>query len=549
MSLASVKRAYQVLATALHHGLDKLLPARLKPWWFSPLRACLFWLQDQHPDKPAAEKVKLAMQSLGAVHIKFGQMLSTRRDLLDDDWAEHLSQLQDQVPPFDSQLAIEAIEQQLGAGINSLFDEFDPKPLASASISQVHTAKLKHTEAPVVLKILRPNVEKSVKADIELMQSVAKLGQALLPDAHRLRLVEVVEDYRQTIMAELDLRLEAVNATKLRNNFIDSPALYIPRIYPEFSRERLLVMERINGIPVTDIPQLKAQGTNFKLLAERGVEVFFTQVFRDNFFHADMHPGNIFVSRETPEDPQYIGIDCGIVGQLSEEDKRYLAGNFLAFFNQDYKRIAQLYIRSGWVSSSTDIGAFEAAIEEVCRPLADKPLAEISFGQVLLDLFKTARRFDIVVQPQLVLLQKTLLYVEGLGRQLYPQLDLWATAKPFLEEWMKSQTGLKATADKLGERLPEFMEKLPEMPDLIYDNLKMGQNLLTQQKQLLARYLEYKRQQHKSYFLLAVSGVLVICASVLSIQEGTLGPAIALAVISGVFALWGWFSRPSSDKL
>ncbi|MCZ2720563.1 ubiquinone biosynthesis regulatory protein kinase UbiB [Marinomonas sp. 15G1-11] len=475
-------------------------------------------------------------------------MLSTRRDLLDDEWAYQLAMLQDRVPPFDSALAREAIEAELGAPIDTYFDDFDDNPLASASISQVHTAVLKSNGKDVVLKVLRPNVEQQILADLQLMTQTANLLETILGEGNRLRPAEVIEDYQTTILGELNLKLEALNAIKLRNNFIDSNALYVPFVYEEHSYERLMVMERIYGIPVSDTEALRAQGTNFKLLAERGVELFFTQVFRDNFFHADMHPGNIFISREHPDDPFYIGLDCGIMGTLTEVDKRYLAENFLAFFNRDYHRIAQLYIESGWVSEHTDIIAFEQAVKVVCEPMFNKPLDEISFGHVLLELFRTARHFDIVVQPQLVLLEKTLLYIEGLGRQLYPQLDLWQTAKPFLEQWMAEQVGFKAMFSKVKSNAPFWADKLPEFPELIYDNLKVGRKLLGTQQQMLDKYLRYQQKSHKSNYLLITSAVLLICGTILISQTATLWPAYT-CIGAGVL-IWaiGWRSRPKNRK-
>lgn len=354
MTLASIRRGYHVIKTLLQYGLDDVLPPKMTPWYFKLARNSLFWIRNKHKGKSGGERLKLAMQELGPVYIKLGQMLSTRRDLLSDEWANELAMLQDKVPPFDGALARQAIEAELKAPIESYFDDFDETPLASASISQVHTATLKSNGKAVVLKVLRPNVETKIQADLLLMSQTAKVIDYLLGEGNRLRPSEVIEDYRVTILGELNLKLEALNAIKLRNNFLDSDALYIPYVYEEFCYPRLMVMERIYGIPVSDIAALKAQGTNFKLLAERGVELFFTQVFRDNFFHADMHPGNIFISREHPENPYYIGLDCGIMGTLSEVDKRYLAENFLAFFNRDYHRIAQLYIESGWVSEKTD---------------------------------------------------------------------------------------------------------------------------------------------------------------------------------------------------
>jgi ubiquinone biosynthesis protein len=549
MSIKSLRRGYQILRTMLHYGLDDLLPKTKTPFAFTLVRYCFFWLRNQHKDKSTAERLKLAMQELGPVYIKLGQMLSTRRDLLDDEWAYQLAMLQDKVPPFDTQLAREAIETELNASIESLFDDFDDIPLASASISQVHSATLKSNGKAVVLKVLRPNVEAQILADLQLMSQSANLLERILGDGNRLRPAAVIEDYRLTILGELNLKLESLNAIKLKNNFLDSDSLYVPYVYEALCFTRLMVMERVYGIPVSDLSALKAQGTNLKLLAERGVELFFTQVFRDNFFHADMHPGNIFISHDHPENPYYIGLDCGIMGTLTDVDKRYLAENFLAFFNRDYHRIAQLHLESGWVGQHTDVLAFERAIKIVCEPMFNKPLEEISFGHVLLALFRTARQFNMVVQPQLVLLQKTLLYIEGLGRQLYPQLDLWQTAKPFLEQWMAQQVGPKAMFNKIKSNAPFWADKLPELPELIYDNLKLGRKLLGSQQQMLDKYLIYQHKAHKSNYLLITSAVLVICAAILYTQNITLwAPSACLG--TGL-ALWmlGWRSRPKNRKL
>ncbi|MCF1430129.1 MAG: ubiquinone biosynthesis regulatory protein kinase UbiB [Shewanella sp.] len=548
MTGASFRRGYQVIRTALHYGLDQILPAKLTPWYYKFLRGSLFWLRNQHKDKPSGERLKLAMQELGPVYIKFGQMLSTRRDLLSDKWAEELAMLQDRVPPFDPDLAREAIETELGQPLDALFDDFNEQPLASASISQVHAATLKRTGEAVVLKVLRPDVEAQVKADLELMTQSARFVEWLLGDSNRLRPLEVVQDYENTILGELNLKLEAHNAMKLRGNFPDSAAIYIPHVYEDLCYPRLMVMERVEGVPVSDIAALKAQGTNLKLLAERGVELFFTQVFRDNFFHADMHPGNIFVSFDHPENPYYIALDCGIMGTLTEEDQRYLAENFLAFFNRDYKRIAQLYVESGWVSANTDIPAFEQAIKAVCEPMFNKPLHEISFGHVLLELFRTARRFDIVVQPQLVLLEKTLLYIEGLGRQLYPELDLWATAKPFLENWMAEQAGPKAMFKKVKSKAPYWSDKLPELPELVYDNLKLGKKLMGNYQQIINGYLAYQEKAHKSNYLLITSAILVICGTILFGQMDTLWLPCACIVTGAAVWLLGWRARPRKRK-
>ncbi len=471
----SASRLYYIGKTLLQFGLDELLPAHKLPWYAKLTRSSLFWIRNKHQDKPLGERIRLALQQLGPVWIKFGQMLSTRRDLLPQDIAEELALLQDQVAPFDGEQAKRIIEHALEIDdIGEIFSEFDSAPLASASIAQVHTAKLHQDghDKDVVIKVIRPNIRRQIDADLALMQQLARIMARILSEAKRLRPVEVVREYKKTLLDELDLMREGANAIQLRRNFENSESLYIPYVYSDLSRSNVLVMERIYGIPVSDIDALEAQGTNMKLLAERGVEVFFTQVFRDSFFHADMHPGNIFVSRNNPQNPQYIGIDCGIVGTLNKDDKRYLAENFIAFFNRDYRKVAELHVDSGWVPPDTSIEEFEFAIRTVCEPIFNKPLAEISFGHVLVNLFNTARRFNMEVQPQLVLLQKTLLYIEGLGRQLYPQLDLWQTAKPFLEDWVKQQVGPWAVAKQMYANLPFWGEKLPELPDLIYHSLK-----------------------------------------------------------------------------
>ncbi|MEI5639929.1 MULTISPECIES: ubiquinone biosynthesis regulatory protein kinase UbiB [unclassified Pseudoalteromonas] len=477
----SLLRLHQITKTFLDYGLDELVPAERQPWYGKLARASLFWMRNKHKDKAIGTRLRLALQSLGPVWIKFGQMLSTRRDLLPPDIAEELAFLQDKVPPFDSAQARQLIEQALEIDdIYHYFKEFEATPLASASIAQVHSAQLQLDDGikDVVIKVIRPDIEKQIQADLSLMERFAKVVVNLLSEGKRLRPVEVVREYKKTLLDELDLMREGANAIQLRRNFEGSDSLYIPEVYSDYSRKNVLVMERIYGIPVSDTEALLAQGTNMKLLAERGVEVFFTQVFRDSFFHADMHPGNIFVSRENPHNPKYIGIDCGIVGTLNREDKRYLAENFIAFFNRDYRQVAQLHVDSGWVPADTCVEEFEFAIRTVCEPIFNKPLAEISFGHVLVNLFNTARRFNMEVQPQLVLLQKTLLYVEGLGRQLYPQLDLWKTAKPFLEQWVKDQVGPLAVAKKMYANLPFWAEKMPELPDLVYQSLKRGPGTL-----------------------------------------------------------------------
>ncbi|NOH71132.1 ubiquinone biosynthesis regulatory protein kinase UbiB [Vibrio pectenicida] len=515
MTPAELRRLYRIIKVQLEYGLDEFLPEHQLTKAPLIARKALFWIKNKHVDKELGERLRLALQELGPVWIKFGQMMSTRRDLFPANIADPLALLQDQVSPFDGQLAKEQIELALGGPVENWFTEFDIEPLASASIAQVHTARLKSTSQQVVLKVIRPDIRPVIDADLKLMYRMARIVAKALPEARRLKPVEVVREYEKTLLDELDLQREAANAIQLRRNFEDSEELYIPEVFTDFSNKNVMVSERIYGIQVSDIDGLKANGTDMKLLAERGVSVFFTQVFRDSFFHADMHPGNVFVNPEHPENPQWIGLDCGIVGTLNTEDKRYLAENFLAFFNRDYRRVAELHVESGWVPQQTNLDEFECAIRVVCEPIFAKPLCEISFGHVLLNLFNTARRFNMEVQPQLVLLQKTLLYVEGLGRQLYPRLDLWQTAKPFLEEWMMNQVGPKALLNAVRDRAPFWAEKLPELPELLYDSLRQGKMINQRMDQLYYGYRASKRNQMTGKFLFGVGATLVVCSAIL----------------------------------
>ena len=520
----STARVYNIVKTFLNYGLDELLPKKSLPWYVKLVRPSLFWLRNKHKDKALAQRFRLAIESLGPVFIKFGQMLSTRKDLLPEDFANELSLLQDQVSAFDGDLAQKIIIDAIGhETFNTVFKDFDLAPLASASIAQVHTATLikDNQETNIVIKVLRPGIEKIISADLKVMSRLAGIMASWLPDGKRLRPKEVVAEYRKTILDELDLNREAANAIQLKRNFSQGKELdnilYVPEIYSEFSHKNVLVMERIYGVGVGEIATLNALGVDMKLLAERGVDVFFTQVFRDSFFHADMHPGNVFVNADNPTDPTWIAIDCGIVGTLNRDDKRYLAENFVAFFNQDYRKVAQLHVDSGWVPAATSVDEFEFAIRTVCEPIFNKPLAEISFGQVLVSLFNTARRFNMEVQPQLVLLQKTLLYIEGLGRQLYPQLDLWQTAKPYLERWVKDQMGINAVFKKVKDNLPFWNEKLPEIPDLVYDYLKKDKQAQQQQHQLFIRLQAQQQKCHKQLLLsIALATIVISCAIMFS---------------------------------
>ncbi|PRO75587.1 ubiquinone biosynthesis regulatory protein kinase UbiB [Alteromonas alba] len=538
-------RIYHINRVMLEHGLDELIPAKWLPWYVRLMRMSIFWIRNQHKEKNAGARLTLALQALGPVFIKFGQMLSTRRDLLPPEIANELAMLQDRVKPFDSQRATAIILKALNiSSLDQVFGEFSETPLASASIAQVHAAKLKDCNTDVVVKVLRPDIRKTIKADTELMLTFAKVLQKWLPDGKRLRPVEVVKEYEKTIVDELDLNREAANGMQLGRNFEGSEALYVPNIYSDYCTKNVLVMERIYGIPISNIEALIEQDTNLRILAERGVEVFFTQVFRDSFFHADMHPGNIFVSRENPQNPQYIAIDFGIVGTLNQEDKRYLAENFIAFFNRDYRKVAQLHADSGWVPSDTNIDEFEVAIRTVCEPIFQKPLAEISFGNVLVQLFNTARRFNMVVQPQLVLLQKTLLYIEGLGRQLYPQLDLWQTAKPFLENWMREQIGVRAMFSKVKSNLPFWSEKLPDMPDLLYDTLKQVKHFPEKQQQANAALLQQQKRAQKALHFSIVGATLIIVAAILPLYPAHWSLSAGLALLgSGCWFVAWWKGR------
>jgi len=470
-----LRRLFRIAWVFCRYRLDMFLPLAELP---APLKLFFLlapWHLFPQPKLNRGERLRKALEDLGPVFVKFGQILSTRRDLLPDDMADSLKILQDRVPPFPSDTARTIIETSLGAPVSELFLEFSPDPMASASVAQVHAARLPNGQ-DVVVKVVRPGIEKVIRQDLALMYLMAGLLEKYWSEGKRLHPVDVVSDYDATIHDELDLQREAANASQLRRNFENSPLIYIPFIDWDYTRKSVLVMERIHGIPIADVPALKAAGVNMKLLAEKGVEIFFTQVFRDSFFHADMHPGNIFVDASNPADPKYIAIDFGIVGTLAPDDQSYLARNLLAFFHRDYRQVAQLHIQSGWVPPDTRVNEFEAAIRTVCEPIFEKPLKDISFGHFLLRLFQTARRFNMEIQPQLVLLQKTLLNVEGLGRQLYPELDLWSTAQPFLEQWMRNRVGPSGLFKALQTHLPSWLEQSPEMPQLVHDTLLQLRN-------------------------------------------------------------------------
>ena len=535
------------------NGLDDLVfrTRLLRPISF--VRHLLPWHWFRRDTRSRGERIRCTLEELGAIFVKFGQILSTRRDLLPDDIADELAQLQDNVPPFPDSEARAIIEKSLGKPVSELFARFDQSPLASASIAQVHTAQL-HDGREVVVKVVRPNIKSTIKRDLALLYTLAGLAERYWADGRRLHPREVVAEYDKTIMDELDLMREAASASQLRRNFAGSEKLYVPEVHWPLTRREVMVMERISGTPIGDIEALRAQGVDFERLAKNGVEIFFTQIFRDNFFHADMHPGNIFVESSG----RYIAVDFGIMGTLSEEDQHYLAGNFLAFFQRDYRRVAELHVESGWVPEDTRVEEFEAAIRTVCEPIFERPLKDISFGHVLLRLFQVARRFNVEVQPQLVLLQKTLLNIEGLGRQLYPELDLWETAKPFLERWMSEQIGFRSFGRALKKNAPEWAEKLPELPGLLHAFLSQATQAEKHAKDngheaLKKIRWEIRRAQRRNFRAIVGSGFVISASIIYAYADPTavtmLGNAPLLTWmlggLGGFVLIFSWPSRGS----
>ena len=460
-------RLLKIASIASRYGLDEMVLEHEPSGRLVRLsRTLQFW---RDLSAPRAVRLRLALEALGPIFVKFGQVLSTRRDLMPTDIADELAKLQDRVPPFGSELALKEIERAYGRPASEVFAEFDAVPVASASIAQVHFARLREEDGghEVAVKILRPNMLAVIEHDLALMDNLALLLEKLWADGKRLKPREVVAEFAKYLKDELDLMREAANASQLRRNFKDSELLIVPEVHWDFCTSTVMVMERMKGVPISQTERLIGDGIDMKKLSAAGVEIFFTQVFRDGFFHADMHPGNIFVA----PDGRYIALDFGIVGTLTDTDKNYLAQNFLAFFRRDYKRVAEAHIESGWAPKETRVDEFEAAIRAVCEPIFDRPLKDISFGKVLLRLFQTSRRFNVEIQPQLVMLQKTLLNIEGLGRQLDPELDLWKTAKPFLERWMSEQIGWRGLVKSFKQEAPNLARTLPQLPRLVHQAL------------------------------------------------------------------------------
>jgi ubiquinone biosynthesis protein len=457
-------RLAKILRVGLGYGLDQLIldhdPDNRLARWTGRL---FFW---RNLTTPRAVRLRLALEALGPIFVKFGQVLSTRRDLLADDIAEELAKLQDQVPPFPSAQALAELEKAYGKPVHEVFKTFDAEPVASASVAQVHFATLPDGRE-VAVKILRPGIAPVIDHDIALLDALAGLLERLWADGKRLKPREVVGEFAKHLHDELDLMREAANCSQLRRNFNPSPLLQVPEVYWDWCTTSVMVMERMRGIPIAQVERVRAAGVDLKKLSRAGVEIFFTQVFRDGFFHADMHPGNILVAA----DGRYVALDFGIMGTLNEVDKNYLAINFLAFFQRDYHRVATAHIESGWAPKDTRVDELESAVRAVCEPIFDRPLKDISFGHVLLRLFQTSRRFNVEIQPQLVMLQKTLLNIEGLGRQLDPELDLWDTAKPFLERWMKEQLGWRGLINNLKHEAPQWAALLPQLPRLAHQAL------------------------------------------------------------------------------
>ncbi|MEO7206519.1 MAG: ubiquinone biosynthesis regulatory protein kinase UbiB [Steroidobacteraceae bacterium] len=472
MRLRVLARLFKIQRVLVRHRLDEFVRATDL---YRPLRYLYYvspwtWFQ-RGVGGTRGERLRLALQELGPIFVKFGQALSTRRDLLPVDIADELAKLQDRVPPFPGAVAVAMIEKTFGQPLTDIFGSFESSPLAAASIAQVHAATLKNGDE-VVVKVLRPDMREVVDLDLEVLDALARLADEYWIEARPVRPIEVVREYRKTVTDELDLMREAGNAAQLKRNFAGSSLLYVPQIHWDYCRQNVMVMERIHGIIVSRVDELRTRGTDIAKLAENGVEIFFTQVFRHNFFHADMHPGNIFVQIDDPRNPRYAAVDFGIVGTLQPRDQHYLAENFMAFFNRDYRRIAQLHIESGWVPKGTRVDELESAVRTVCEPIYNKPLKEISFAQVLLRLFETARRFDMQVQPQLILLQKTLFNIEGLGRQLYPELDLWKTAQPVLREWMKERTSPRTIFKEIRAHWPNALLTLRQIPQILQTSIR-----------------------------------------------------------------------------
>jgi ubiquinone biosynthesis protein len=538
-----ISRLLQIQRVLVRHRLDEII---LATHLFRPLRFAFYlspatWFR-RKASLSRAERLRLALEELGPIFMKFGQTLSTRRDLLPRDIADELEKLQDRVPPFSNAAARALVEAAYERPVAEVFARFDESPIAAATIAQVHGAQLKDGKE-VVVKIVRPGIRALIERDLEVMYTLAGLANRYWSDAPRLRPVELVREYEKTILDELNLKREAANAAQLRRNFTGSHLLYVPEVYWDYTRNNVMVMERVQGVLVNDVAELQRRGANIQRLAENGVEIFFTQAFRHNFFHADMHPGNIFVLLDNPDQPRYAAVDFGIVGTLAPRDQHYLAENFLAFFEHDYRRIAQLHIDSGWIPSHVRVDELESAVRTVCEPIANKPLREISFGQVLISLFEAAQRFDAQLQPQLMLIQKTLLQIEGVGRQLYPDLDLWKTAQPLLRQWVAERWSPRALARDVRKQLPDMLQALRQLPPLVENAIQRasdGQFRVPLDTREIERLQQTIRDDGRRRDVTLVSSVAAFSGVLLLIAEVGpvwLGASVLVASLIALFSL------------
>jgi len=555
MKLRVLARLVQIQRVLVRHGLDEFVAEThlYRPLRFVFLASPWTWFE-RRKAATRAERLRLALEELGPIFIKLGQALSTRRDLLPADIATELCKLQDRVPPFDGALARRAVEEAFGRSIHDVFEQFSEQPLAAASIAQVHAATLKAElrdggSGDVIVKVLRPGMRAIIERDLEVMHALAKLAKRNSHEARRLRVDEIVEEYEKTILDELDLMREAANAAQLRRNFENSNLLYVPRVYFDWCRVNVMVMERIHGITISDMATLRKLGTNIPLLATSGVKIFFTQVFRHNFFHADMHPGNIFVLADDPSRPRYAAIDFGIVGTLDLRDQHYLAENFLAVFDRNYRRVAELHVESGWVPPNTRVDEMESAIRTVLEPIFNKPLKDISFGTILLRLFDISRRFDMRIQPQLILLQKTLLNIEGLGRDLYPELDIWQTAAPILREWMRDRLSPRTQLRQLRDHLPAMIEVAQSLPPLMkvavqkLQDGKLHIGVQPEDIEKLRQEIQASERRRNATLVATMLGFSSLLWMGLELWPAGLGPLLAVSAI----LVW-WIGRRRAGR-
>lgn len=541
MIFSKFNRFLFIIKIILNYGLIECIPAYQL---ISPLKTknrFLLRLFNKHSQFMPEERFRLALQKLGPIWIKFGQILSTRRDIFSDTIINQLTMLQDRVEPFDGTIARMQIEQSIGNSLETWFEDFQEIPIASASIAQVHSAKLKKNNKDIVIKVIRPGIASIIKTDISLMHKLSNWIYKFLPEGKKFKFSTIILEYEKTLFNELNLLKETANTIQLRRNFKKSNILYIPKVYVNLCSKNIMVMERIYGIPIYDLITLQKKGINMKLLAKRGIQIFFIQTFKNNFFHGDMHPGNIFVDFQNPNNPKYISVDCGIVGSLNHKDKYYLAANFIALFNHDYQKIAELHLDSGWIPMNTNTKDFECAIRTVFEPIFETPLQKIFFSDILLHLFNIAQNFQMEVQPQLILLQKTLLYVEDMIRQICPHLNLWQYYKPFLEQWMKDQLKLSTMIRTLKNKIPFWSNHIPELPTIVFNELKNSYKLQKKIEKIITRLNTQRTNNTQAFFLFGI-GTTLITNSIFWITKNQHTNIIStILLIFGIF-IWikGW---------